>query len=88
MNIWVYSVGAEIAFTVKLLSDQCLRSSLMSNEKSKLVKVMAWCYQANSRINWSDVDPDLYHHMASLGYNNELMTVTQCVLRDMSSVPL
>ena len=30
---------------------------------------MAWCRQATSGITWANVDPDLYRHMASLGYN-------------------
>ena len=36
-----------------------------------LVQVMAWCCQATShyRSGGANVDPDLYHHIASLGHN-------------------
>ena len=36
-------------------------------DKSTLVQVMAWCRQATS--TWANADPDLCHHMASLGHN-------------------
>ena len=35
-------------------------------EKSKLVQVMGWCRQA---ITSGNVDPDLCHHMVSIGHN-------------------
>ena len=38
--------------------------------KSTLVKVMAWRLRQQA-ITWANVDPNLCHHMASLG-NNEL----------------
>ena len=45
----------------------------LTDDKSILVQVMAWCCQA---INWVKVDQNLYHHMASLGHN-ELINVLQ-----------
>ena len=41
----------------------------LTDDKSTLVQVMAWCHQAN-------VDPDLCCHMVSLGHN-ELTHWTQ-----------
>ena len=38
----------------------------LADNKSTLVQVMAWCRQATSHY-LSQVDPDLCHHMASLG---------------------
>ena len=35
------------------------------DDKSALLQVMAWCHQAT----WTNVDPDLFYHMASLGHN-------------------
>ena len=37
----------------------------LTDGKSTLVQVMAWCRQAT--ITWANVDQDLCHHMASLG---------------------
>ena len=39
----------------------------LTNKKSTLVQVMVWCRQATS-LTWANVDPDLCHHMASLGH--------------------
>ena len=39
----------------------------LTNDKSILVQVMAWCRQATSH-NWADVDADLCRHIASLGH--------------------
>ena len=38
----------------------------ITDDKSTLVQVMAWCHQA---ITWANVDPDLCRKMASLGLN-------------------
>ena len=38
----------------------------LTDDKSTLIQVMAWCRQA---INWANIDPDLCRHMASLGPN-------------------
>ena len=40
----------------------------LTNGKSTLVQVMAWCHQATSHY-LSQCDPDLCRHMASLGHN-------------------
>ena len=44
-----------------------------TNDESTLVQGMAWCRQAAnhylSQLTWANVDPDLYHRMASLGQN-------------------
>ena len=39
----------------------------LTNEKSKLVQVMAWCLQATSHYlrSWANVEPDLCRHMVS-----------------------
>ena len=37
-----------------------------TDDKSTLVQVMAWRHKA---ITWANVDPDLCHHMVSLGHN-------------------
>ena len=39
-----------------------------SDDKSIVVQVMAWSHQATV-ITWANVDPDLHHHLASLGHN-------------------
>ena len=46
-------------------------------DKSTLVQVISWCRQATS-ITWANVDPDLCHHMASLGHN-ELRYCCYCI---------
>ena len=46
------------------MADRALLAGYLRNEKLTLIQVMAWCCQA-----WTNADPDLYHHMASLGYN-------------------
>ena len=38
------------------------------DDKSTLVQVMAWCLR-HQAITWTNVDPDLCHHMAWLGHN-------------------
>ena len=38
----------------------------LTDDKSTLVQVMAWCRQA---ITWANVYPDLCHEMASLDLN-------------------
>ena len=45
----------------------------LNDDKSILVQVMAW-HQA---ITWANVDPDLCHHMVSLGHNelNQFKTI-------------
>ena len=40
----------------------------LTDDKSTLVQVLAWCHQATSHT-WANVDPDLCHQMASLGLN-------------------
>ena len=41
----------------------------LTEDKSTLVQeVMAWCLRQQA-IAWANVDPDLCHHMASLGHN-------------------
>ena len=40
----------------------------LSDDKSALVQVMAW-YRRQQAITWANVDPDLCHHMVSLGPN-------------------
>ena len=40
----------------------------LTDSKSTLVKLMAWCRQAQA-ITWANVDRDLCRHMASLGQN-------------------
>ena len=46
-----------------------------TDDQSTLVQVMAWCRQATSHYlsqcwpSWPNVDPDLCHHMASLGHD-------------------
>ena len=40
----------------------------LTNEKSTLVQVMAWCHQATSHYQ-CQFDPDICRHMASLGHN-------------------
>ena len=40
----------------------------LTDDKSALVQVMAWCRQAQA-ITWANVDPDLCRQMASLGLN-------------------
>ena len=39
-----------------------------NNENLTLVQVMAWCHRTTSQY-LSNVCPDLYHHMASLGHS-------------------
>ena len=39
----------------------------LTDDKSTLVQVMAWAVRQQA-ITWANVDPDLCHHMASLGY--------------------
>ena len=45
-----------------------------TDEKSTLVRVMAWCCQATShylnQCTWTSVDQDRWWHMASLGHND------------------
>ena len=42
----------------------------LTNDKSTLVQVMAWCRQATSHyLIWTDLDPDLCCHMAFRGHN-------------------
>ena len=43
--------------TLRLMSE-------LTDDKSTLVQVMAWCHQV---ITWTNVDPDLGRHMSSLG---------------------
>ena len=49
----------------------------LTDDKSTLVQVMAWCRQRQA-INWAN-NPDLCRHMVSLGHN-ELMTVIEIQL--------
>ena len=46
----------------------------LTDEKTTLVQVMAWCRQVHKAITWTSVSQDLKRHMASLG-PNELMIV-------------
>ena len=50
--------------------DNALRwmSRDLSEDKSTLVQVRAWCGHQQA-ITWANVDPDLCRHMASLGHN-------------------
>ena len=41
----------------------------LTDDKSTSVQVMAWCRQATSHYLSQCFDPDLCHHMASLGLN-------------------
>ena len=43
----------------------------LTDDKSTLVQVMAWCRQATKQqaITWANVDLDLCRHMVSLGHN-------------------
>ena len=55
--------------SVKLPSAKC------QWPKSILFHVMTWYHQATSQaITWANVDPDVCHHMASLGRNWGLVT--------------
>ena len=40
----------------------------LSDDISALVQVMAW-YRRQQAITWANVDPDICHHMVSLGPN-------------------
>ena len=40
----------------------------LTDDKSTLVQVLAWCHQATS-YTWANVDPDLCNQLASLGLN-------------------
>ena len=40
----------------------------LTDDKSTLVQVMAWCRQATT-ITWANADPDLCHQMVSLDLN-------------------
>ena len=44
----------------------------LTDDKSTLVQVMAWCRQAASHT-WANVDPDLCRQMASLGLNELIL---------------
>ena len=50
---------------VKLVLDECHRMNPFNDEPT-LVQVMAWYHQATT---WTNIDPDLYPHVASLGHN-------------------
>ena len=55
----------------------------LTDDKSTLVQVMAWCRQA---ISWANVDLDLcchMHDMASLGHNE----LTHLPLDKMGAIP-
>ena len=52
--------------TVKLISGECHRSSLMRSQHWLRLWLGVVRQQA---ITWANVDPDLCHHMASLGLN-------------------
>ena len=39
----------------------------LTDGKSTLVQVMAWCLRQQA-ITWANVDPDLWRHVASLGH--------------------
>ena len=41
----------------------------LTDDKSTLIQVMAWCRQAASYVTWANVDPDLCCHRALLGHN-------------------
>ena len=40
----------------------------LTDDKSTLVQVMAWCRQAKA-VTWTSVDQDLQRHMVSVGPN-------------------
>ena len=54
------------SLTVKLLSDECHRTSLMINQHRFRLWFGAIRHQT---ITWANVDPDLCCHMASLSHN-------------------
>ena len=54
----------------------------LTDEKSTLVQIMAWCRQATT-ITWANVDPDLCLHMASLGPSEIIILV---IFKLMSSI--
>ena len=43
----------------------------ITDDKSTLVQVMAWCHQA---ITWANVDSDLCHHIVSLCHNGLIIS--------------
>ena len=60
---WV--ISCELAFRWMSLD--------LTDDKSTLVQVMAWCRQAKA-ITWAYVDRDLFRHVALLG-PNELISM-------------
>ena len=59
----------------------------LTDDKSTLVQVMAWCCQATQAITWTNVDPDLCHHMMSPGHN-EFNKVAGSVLYELLDLML
>ena len=68
---------------LKYLSGNDLRwmSLDLSDDKSTLVQVMAWCHQATSHY-LCNVDPNVCCHMASLGHNELNLNTNTCTLKD------
>ena len=54
-----------------------------TDDQSKLVQVMA-CVVRQQAITWGNVDPDLCHHMASLGHNEFNATMYFSLLKTSS----
>ena len=67
--------GWSISCKILLKSETTIESQLkwmtmdLTDGKSTLVQVMAWCRQATSHYLSQCWHPDLCHHMASLGHN-------------------
>ena len=58
-------VGIVILSNFYVIALGTLPQNIFFNDKSTLAQVMAWCHQ--QAITWAHIDPDLYHHMPSLG---------------------
>ena len=52
----------------------------ITDDKSTLVHVMAWCYQARQAITWANFDSDLCHHLASRAVIEVLPSLTMFVI--------
>ena len=52
-------------------------SLVLTEDKSTLVQVMAWCHQAQA-ITWANVDTVLCRHVASLGLNE--LNILVCLI--------
>ena len=52
----------------------------ITDDKSTLFQVMAWCRQATSEITWASVDPDPCCHMVSLSHNELKLILKEDVM--------